>query len=103
VQLIFAGAAKQDLADIADYYALDDLAAAETVMRAIADAARRLTDFPGLGHAGRLAGTREYSVARLPYIIVYTADASTVTVLAVFHAARNLPRALASRRRELDP
>ncbi len=103
MKLIFARAAQRDLADIIAYYGFDDLTAAETVARAITDAARLLTDFPGLGHSGRLAGTREYSISRLPYIIVYTANADTVTVLAVFHASRNLPRALAERQRELDP
>ncbi|WP_171955432.1 type II toxin-antitoxin system RelE/ParE family toxin [Novosphingobium sp. NDB2Meth1] len=100
--MIFAEAAKRDLDDIVTFIALEDRVAAEAVARAIVEAARRLTSFPGLGHAGRLQGTREYSVSRLPYIIVYTADAQAVSVLAVLHTARNLPRALAARRREID-
>lgn len=37
----------------------------------------------------------------LPYLIVYEVGADVVTVLAVFHTARDLARALAERRSEL--
>ena len=102
MRLVFAEPAARDLADIVDYVALDDRQAAEAVYRAIISATGLLVEFPSLGHPGRLPGTREYSVAALPYVIVYEADASALTVLAVFHGARDLARALASRRRELD-
>ena len=47
--------------------------------------------FPELGHPGRLAGTFEWVVAGLPYIVVYTIDrlADEVAILAVFHSAQN--------------
>ena len=101
MRLIFAEPAAQDIKDIIAYIALEDRQAAEAVYRAIMKATGLLLEFPALGHPGRLPGTREYSITALPYVLVYQADSSAVTVLAVFHGARDLARALASRRKEL--
>jgi toxin ParE1/3/4 len=102
VRLVFAEPAARDLDDIIDYIALDNPPAAEKVYRAIVTAAERLQDFPEIGHAGRLPATRELSVTSLPYIIVYEVGIDIVTVLAVFHGARDLARALHERRKELE-
>lgn len=100
MRLVFAEPAARDLNDIIDYVAFDDPRAAEKVYRAIIAAAMRLGDFPNIGHAGRVPGTRELSVTSLPYIIVYDVGGEVVTVLAVFHAARDLARAMEERRGE---
>lgn len=97
MRLVFAEPAARDLDDIIDYIARDDPGAAEKVYRAIA-AAARLGDYPHIGHAGRLPETRELSVTSLPYIIVYEVGRDAVTILAVFHAARDLVRAIEERR-----
>jgi toxin ParE1/3/4 len=58
-------------------------------------AAERLAEFPRVGHAGRVAGTHEWVVRGLPYIIVYqtgAADAEEVLILGVFHAAQDRER-----------
>lgn len=52
-------------------------------------AAERLTEFPRMGHTGRVAGTYEWVVRGLPYIIVYQADATEVLILGVFHGAQD--------------
>jgi toxin ParE1/3/4 len=101
MRLVFAEPAARDLDDIIAYIALDNRSAAERVYRAIVAAAEQLRDFPEIGHAGRLPGVRELTVVSLPYIVVYQADGETVTVLAVFHGARDLVRALEERRQEL--
>lgn len=102
MRLVFAEPAARDLEDIIDYIAQDSPKAAEGVYRAIVTAARRLKDFPESGHPGRTSGTRELSIAALPYIIVYEVGAGTVTVLAVFHGARDLAKALKERRGESE-
>ena len=99
MRLVFAEPAARDLDDILDYIALDDPRAAEKVYRAIVAAAGRLSDYPNIGHAGRLPDTRELSVTSLPYIIVYEVGRDAVTILAVFDAARDLVRAIDERRR----
>ena len=102
MRLVFTQPAADDLEDIIDYIALDNPPAAKRVYQAIAAAAERLRNLPHIGRPGRLPGTRELSVVSLPYIVVYQVDADTVTVLAVFHGARDLPRALRERRESLE-
>lgn len=102
MHLTFARAARRDLESIIDYIALDNPAAAETVFRAIMATAERLIHFPNLGHPGRMPDTRELTIPGLPYLIVYRVARETVTVLAVFHGARDLARAIAERRSHLS-
>ena len=101
MRLVFSEPAAHDLEGIIDYIALDDPGAAERVYRAVLDAAKNLTEFPEMGRTGRLPGTRELTLPRLPYLIVYQVSPSVVTILAVFHGARDLVRALADRERLL--
>ncbi|MGV8998277.1 MAG: type II toxin-antitoxin system RelE/ParE family toxin [Parvibaculaceae bacterium] len=103
MRLVFAEPAARDLDNIIDYIAIDNLPAAERVYRAIVATAERLKDFPEIGHIGRLPDTRELSVVSLPYIIVYQTGRDAVTVVAVFHGARDLVRALRERRKEIEP
>lgn len=99
-RLVFAEPGARDLDSIIDYIALDSPAGAEKVYRCIVEATDRLRRFPELGRPGRLPQTREFSISALPYLIVYEADAETVTVLAVFHTSRDLVRALTERQQE---
>jgi plasmid stabilization system protein ParE len=51
-----------------------------------------LTEFPRMGHTGRVSGTHEWVVRGLPYIIVYeigAVDPDEVLILGVFHAAQD--------------
>lgn len=95
--LVIAEPAARDLDGIVDYIALDNPVAAEGVYRGIVAAAQKLPQFPALGRPGRHPETRELSVAGLPYLIVYEVSAEAVTILAVFHTARNLAQALRER------
>ncbi|MCK9992497.1 MAG: toxin ParE1/3/4 [Alphaproteobacteria bacterium] len=101
MQLLIADPAARDLEGVMDYIALDNPAAAEKTYRNIFAAANRLAEFPYIGRAGRLAGTREFSLTGLPYLLVYEISAEAVTIVAVFHTARDLVRALEERRQEL--
>ena len=93
----YASAARRDLNAIIDYISLEDRAAAERVFFAISDSVDRLADYPNMGHVGRVPDTRELSVTGPPYTVVYEVSAEAVTVLAVFHGARDLARAMADR------
>lgn len=95
--LVIAEPAARDLAEIVDYIALDNPAAAETVYWSLVRAAERLPEFPALGRPGRYPETRELSLSDLPYLIVYEVDPETLTILAVFHTSRNLSQALHER------
>lgn len=96
-RLVIAEPAACDLESIVDYIALDNPVAAEGVYRGIVAAAQKLPQFPAIGRPGRHPETRELSVSGLPYLIVYEVGAETVTILAVFHTARDLAQALQER------
>ncbi len=100
--LFYAQAARDDLGGIIDYIALDNPGAAQDVFGKITGAVNRLAQFPELGHVGRLPKTRELSITGLPYVVVYHVSADAVTIVAVFHSARDLARAIKERSSELS-
>lgn len=100
IRVVFADPAAQDLDAIVDYITTENPTAAEKVFRAIVAVTRQLAEFPEMGHAGRLPDTREIPVAGLPYLIVYQVAKDVVTIIAVFHGARDLVRILTERRKE---
>jgi plasmid stabilization system protein ParE len=83
--------ALSDVSAIVLQIAQDNPVAAGQVAGKIMRAADRLKTFPHRGRPGRLAGTRELTVV-YPYLIVYRVSAEgDVTILRVWHGARDLP------------
>lgn len=64
---------------------------AKAVGDRIRAAVARLAQFPELGRQGRVAGTRELVVPRLPFIVAYRIKDGHVDVLAILHGARRWP------------
>ncbi len=62
-------------------------AAAEFVIH-LRDSILMLGEQPRLGRPGRIPGTRELVVIKLPYILPYRVRNDTVEILRVFHTAR---------------
>jgi plasmid stabilization system protein ParE len=92
VRLRYTAQAREHITAIYNYVGDRSPVAATQVAARIRLAAERLAEFPRMGHAGRVAGTHEWVVRGLPYIIVYqigTADADDVVILGVFHAAQH--------------
>ncbi len=88
--------ANDDFLGIVRWIAADNRAAASRVGQRILDAVRQLDDFPLRGRPGRSPGTRELVISRLPYLVVYSADAAdprTVVILRVLHGAMLWPPA----------
>lgn len=84
--------ARDDLSAIRAWIAQDDERAAERVVGRILQTAEMFGRFPMLGRAGRVEGTREFSVVGLPYFIVYAIATETdIDVLTVVHSARLYP------------
>ena len=89
--------AQTDFLEILGYIARDNPAAAERVGRRLLSAIDALAVQPRLGRPGRIAGTRELVVARLPYVAIYRiveaprSTASEVEVLRVLHGAWRWP------------
>lgn len=79
------------LVDIRTYIAQDRPGAAAAVGAGIQAAVSHLVQFPEAGRPGRVDGTRELVVPRLPFIVAYRIKESHVDVLAILHAARKWP------------
>jgi toxin ParE1/3/4 len=95
VRLRYTAQAREHIAAIHGYISDRNPIAATQVMARIRLAAERLTEFPRMGHAGRVPGTHEWVVRGLPYIIVYeigVPDPDEVLVLGVFHGAQDRER-----------
>ncbi|EJT06850.1 type II toxin-antitoxin system RelE/ParE family toxin [Rhizobium sp. CCGE 510] len=92
--VFWSEAAHRDNLEILRYIAVDNPDAAERVVNAIEDAGKKLGEF-ATGRSGRVTGTYEKSLARLPYIISYElrsiAGRESVVILRVIHTARDWP------------
>lgn len=89
-EVYFTTPAARDLEAIIAYIALDNPQAAEGFFRDISQLINRLVAFPNLGRRGRVAGTREVILGSAPYAVAYRPTTAKITVLAVFHLARDL-------------
>lgn len=83
--------ALENLDDEAAYIARDSPRAAAEFAVHMRDSAAMLADHPNLGRPGRITGTRELVVTRLPFILPYRVRGGTVEILRVFHTARQWP------------
>lgn len=88
--VFWSNAARDDYFNILRHIAHDDPDAADRVASAIEKTGSALGEF-ATGHPGRVSGTYEKSVGRLPFIIAYTLDdnRSVLTILHVIHTSRD--------------
>ena len=88
----FTPQARDDLLSIRDWIAADDDRAADRVVSRIVQTAMMFGQFPMMGRPGQVYTTREFSVAGLPYLIVYTIASETdVDLLTILHTRRRYP------------
>jgi plasmid stabilization system protein ParE len=85
--------ALEEVKKIGRFIAKDDATAARKVATALRTAGDKL-GVRATGRKGRVSGTYEKSVPRIPYIIAYAlqplpAGGETVVILRVIHGARN--------------
>lgn len=87
MKLLFDAKALQDLEGIFDWIAEDSPANARGVIERILASVERLGAYPEMARVGRVPGTREWVVPRLPYIVVYEVHRGPdeLVVTAVFH------------------
>jgi len=83
-----------DLGQIAEYIAADNPVAAKRLALRVREVGRRLADM-ATGRPGRVTGTYEKPVPRLPYILVYALVSNdgheAISIVRVIHAARDWP------------
>ena len=91
-QINWTAEAEQDLENILLYYLEQaGLRVAEAVYNRIREQVGQLDSYPESTRVGRVQGTRECVISRLPYIAVIEVGHDTVTVLSVMHTARKYP------------
>jgi toxin ParE1/3/4 len=101
-RVVWSEAALDDMDDLTAYIVADNPVAALRVLDRIEETAKRLGEMP-IGRPGRISGTYEKPVRRLPYIIAYAIQAvptgrEQVVILRVIHGARNWPEGTWPRR-----
>ena len=94
MRVFWASAAEQDRSDIIDYIAQESPLAAIRMDTLFAEAASRLADYPHLGKAGQIPGTREL-ILHESYRLVYEVQGEVAWILALVHTARQWPGRLA--------
>ncbi|MCX6613312.1 MAG: type II toxin-antitoxin system RelE/ParE family toxin [Acidobacteria bacterium] len=83
--------AEQDIGDIWDYIAEDNVDAADRVLTALEKAIRRLAKTPGIGHFREdLADRRHRFFLVYSYLIVYRYETKPLQIIRVLHAARDV-------------
>ena len=84
--------AVQDLSSIQTYIELDSVVQAhQVIMKIILFTETRLQTFPLSGRKGRVLGTLELVVPKLPYFVPYRIHNNTVELLRVYHTSRLVP------------
>ena len=77
---------------ISEYIEQDrSLETANRVIQNIYDAIQDLALMPNQGRPGRIAGTRELVIARLPYVVIYRVLPERIWVLNIVHGAQRWP------------
>jgi addiction module RelE/StbE family toxin len=74
--------ALRHLREIAQYIERDNPRAARRVVTFIRQQVTALADQPAMGREGRVHGTRELVITRLPYVVAYRLAGGAVEVLA---------------------
>ena len=83
--------AANDLERICDYIAEASPDSARRVATAIVEGIATLHTFPNRGRPGRVADTREFVFAPLPFVAVYEVQHDEVHVLRILHGAQQWP------------
>jgi toxin ParE1/3/4 len=81
--------ARQDLLEAAKHALEDDPAKAAKLADAIFKAVEQLALFPGSAPPGRVAGTRQLSLPKLPFVIVYKVGITDLHILRILHTRRH--------------
>ena len=79
--------ALENMATIADYIARDKPDRATSFVQEIREKTLVLADFPSVGRAGRVAGTREL-IAHKNFLVIYRVKGKNIEIIRVRHVAQ---------------
>ena len=87
--------ARQDVNDIWDYIADDNIEAADRVLNALDNAMVKLAKNPGIGHVREeLTDKRHRFFLVYSYLIIYRHETKPLQIIRVIHAARDVQNIL---------
>jgi toxin ParE1/3/4 len=91
MRLRYTTDALSHLEAINDFLSEQNPAAARRIAADVRMAAQRLCEFPHMGRASDVTGTRQWVVRRSPYLIVYQVDEmhDEIVVIGIFHGAQD--------------
>ena len=89
--LNWARRAQHDLLDLEEF-ARQKPSLGNRIADALETACEQIISFPQSGRPGRVEGTREVVLSGSPYILAYKVQAAHITILAIIHGARRLPK-----------
>jgi toxin ParE1/3/4 len=98
MEVVWLAGALFDLSEIIEYIVARNPTAVPKVAAGLHHAAARLAGQPRLGRNGRIAGTRELVISRLPFVIAYRVRGDRIEVLRVIHGRRDWHAAFRERR-----
>jgi toxin ParE1/3/4 len=91
VKLRWTEGAVEDLQSAHDYLEAESPKAALDTVDRVMSAVERLEQFPHMGRAGRVDGSRELVVTGTPFLVAYRLRNESIQILAVLHGARKWP------------
>ncbi|ADE15927.1 addiction module toxin, RelE/StbE family [Nitrosococcus halophilus Nc 4] len=91
MRVVWSPQARRDLREIYLYIAEDDPHAARVLQERIKACVTLLTENRSLGRPGRVPGTRELIVPRMPYLLPYRGVKERLEILRVYHGAWQWP------------
>ncbi len=92
MQIVWLKKALNNLEEIGQYIAQENSQAASQVVKEIVSQIGLLTTQPAAGRPGRVVGTRELVISRLPYLVPYRIKNNRVEILRAFHTSRKMPK-----------
>lgn len=91
-KIVWTSEAEKDLEGIVLYHIeQNERNIAKLVFLKIREQIVTLTNFPKRTRPGRISGTREFIISRLPYIAILQVSDNTVTILNILHTSRKYP------------
>jgi toxin ParE1/3/4 len=92
VRLVWSTPSIDDISALRAFIASDSPVAATSISLRIVDAVESLLPFnPEAGRKGRVPETRELVIARMPFIVAYRINDTTIEVLRIYHGSRRWP------------
>ena len=91
MRLRWTAGALRDLENIVDHLFDKTPQHAPRLVRSIYEAVAGLRTFPNRRRAGKKAGTREFVMTSLPYVVVYQVSGDLVHVVRILHGAQQWP------------